>query len=267
MLDIDLKRLKPPFLVHSDTFSTFIFIKDEYRMSRIKPDPCSLHLSYLSKLFGADNLIFPSFNYDFPKTKVFDLQKTPSQVGHLTNFILNSKLYLRTKTPIFSFLTNIAELCIAHSSPFSKGSLFDFIYENDGCIVFYGTEINSCTYLHFVEDQYGPPIYRYDKTFSGTLLDNDITRMVNVEFHVRPMGYNLDYDWNYLYHVLDHNKVIHRYSPNFFVVRARDISTLWGELYTKSPFDLLDDKCRNVIAEKVDTLGRRIRLADCEVTC
>ena len=167
MLDIDLKNLKPPYLIHSDVFSTFGLIKEEYKSSALKVNPLELHFSLLCELFSRDNIILPSFNYDFPKTKLYDTKLTNSQVGSLTNYVLENELLSRTKTPIFSFLSNISALLSEHNFPFSTGSVFDFLHNNDGTIVFYGAEIFSCTYIHYVENQFGPPVFRYDKRFIG----------------------------------------------------------------------------------------------------
>lgn len=263
-MDIDLKELKPPFLIHSDIFKTFYCIKNEYKFYNRKLSPNNLHFKFLSNLFGKENLIFPSFNYDFPVTKIYDIQKTSSQVGELTNFILNSNLLLRTKTPIFSFLTNIKELSQCDFSPFSTGSVFDYIFENDGSVIFYGTEINSCTYLHFVESQYGPPVYRYDKSFSGILIDNELSSNVKVDFHVRPFGVDLNYDWNYLYHALEERDVVYNLSECIFGVKAMDLSKIWGELFLKSQSDFIDVESRNILWDKTDKFKRRIILSDYE---
>ena len=61
------------------------------------------HISYLENTFGQGNLIFPTFNYDFEKLKIFDVKNSESHVGALTNFVLKLDDYNRTNTPIFSF--------------------------------------------------------------------------------------------------------------------------------------------------------------------
>ena len=49
----------------------------------------NLRLSYgqysaLEIIFGAENLLFPTFNYDFAKLKVLDVNNSESHVGVLT---------------------------------------------------------------------------------------------------------------------------------------------------------------------------------------
>ncbi|MDC0074993.1 hypothetical protein OAK17_09095, partial [Alphaproteobacteria bacterium] len=125
MLDIDLKKHKPPYLIHSDVFKTFELIKQAYLLNKNKINQCQIHFELLCNNFGIDNLILPSYNYDFSKTKVFNLTASSSHVGALSNYVISNKLLRRTKTPIFSFLTNIKALTELHSYPFSSGSVFD----------------------------------------------------------------------------------------------------------------------------------------------
>jgi hypothetical protein len=136
MLDIVSKKLKPPYLIHSDLFKTFGLIKEEYKENNGKFSPFDLHFNLLAKLFSKENIILPSFNYEFPNTKFYHTKLTTSQVGSLGNYVLENQLLLRTKTPIFSFLTNIKDVLGEHNFPFSTGSIFDFINKNDGTIIF-----------------------------------------------------------------------------------------------------------------------------------
>lgn len=267
MLDIDLKNLKPPYLIHSDIFKTSSFVKKEIVRGQNRSNINELHLRFLSNCFGNSNLIFPSFNYDFPKSKIFNLKTTPSQVGHLTNFVLDEGSFLRTKTPVFSFLTKINDLTTnVHDDPFGSGSVFDYIFDNDGSIIFYGTGIDSCTYLHFVESQFGPPIYRYDKTFSGVLLNGADSTEVKVSFHVRPLGLNLDYKWDYLYKLLDECQVLNKSAANLFAVKARHLSDIWGNALLRNPFSILDDQSRPKVEQKSTLLGRRFLISDFEAS-
>jgi aminoglycoside N3'-acetyltransferase len=265
MLNIDLKNLKPPYLIHSDIFKTFGYIKDDYKVNKVKINPLELHFNILCKLFSRDNIIFPSFNYDFPKTKFYDTKLTNSQVGALTNYILKKNILYRTKTPIFSFLTNISDLLSEHNLPFSSGSIFDFINKNDGTIIFYGAEISSCTFLHYVENQFGPPVFRYDKKFLGTIFDNQTKSETFVEFHVRPFGLELDYNWDLLLKLLVQKNALHKLSNNFFAVKAKDVSNIWGNFFVKNQFDILSTKTKDAIIDKFNIIGRRFVQKDFEI--
>ena len=86
---IDLKKCNPPFLVHSDIFRTARLIRKGLIKNPKKKHILHAHISYLENLFGAGNLIFPTYNYDFAKLKVFDVKNSESHVGVLTNYVLN----------------------------------------------------------------------------------------------------------------------------------------------------------------------------------
>lgn len=265
-LDIDSKNLKPPYLIHSDIFKSFGLIKDEYKRLNEKVEPALLHLNLLVKSLGRENLIFPSFNYSFPKDKVFNLKTTQSDVGALTNYLITKSLFERTRTPIFSFLTDIRELLSGSLAPFSKKSVFDYLYLTDGTIVFYGAEISACTYLHYVEDQYGPPLCRYDKKFTGLIVDGEKSEETSVEFHVRPLGLDLDYNWEFLYELLTHENVVHKLAPSVFAIRCKDISRIWGEVFKKNQFSILSVDSQYSVKNHVKQLGRRFQQNDFEVT-
>ncbi len=264
MLDIVSKKLKPPYLIHSDLFKTFGLIKEEYKENKGKYSPFDLHFNLLAKLFSKENIILPSFNYEFPNTKFYHTKLTTSQVGSLGNYVLENQLLLRTKTPIFSFLTNIKDVLGEHNFPFSTGSIFDFINKNDGTIIFYGADISSCTFLHYVENQFGPPVFRYDKKFIGSISDGQTISNTFVEFHARPLGLGLDYNWDLLLKILVENNSIHLLSNNFFAVKAKDLLSIWGNFFTKNQFDILSTKTKDVVRNKYNDIGRRFIQKDFE---
>jgi len=266
VLDIDLRRHKPPYLVHSDTFRMFGLVRDRYSKSDAQQDLSKLHFDYFCEKFGKDNLVLPSFNYDFPKEKTFDVLKTPSQVGSLTNYVIKNSLLKRTATPIFSFLTNIAELLTENNTPFSRGSVFDRMYQMDGTVIFYGTKIDSCTYLHFVEDQFGPPLFRYQKEFAGQLVDGQSAREIKVEFHVRPMGLDLDYDWDKLNQLLIDSNVVTNLAKGCFAVKVKDLSRVWGDFFKKNQFEILSAETKDSVLGEYQKIGRRFIKSDFEAS-
>lgn len=263
-LDIDLKNLKPPYLIHSDLFRMY---KNPWLRSNSNATSgyMSRHLKFLEKNFGVNNLIIPSFNYDFSKKNLYDIELDKSHTGALSNFIMDNNLLKRSKTPIFSFLTNIEELLCTQELPFSCGSTFDYLYNNDGAIVFYGAPISSCTYLHFIEDQFGPPMYRYDKCFSGDVISSNKTERVKVRFHVRPSKLKIDYDWDYLFSLLEAQQVLVKFSPDFFAVRAKDLSMIWGNQFSRDQYSILSFSCRREVTAEIELAGRRFIQKDFEL--
>ncbi len=209
------------------------------------------------------NLIFPAFNYDFTRTKIFDVENDPSQVGVLTNYILGRSDYFRSNTPIFSFSSKLKDMPFDNLTPFYKGSVLNYLYDCDGSILFYGAKIDSNTYLHYVESQYDVP-YRYNKKFNGKILLDNSLKQVNVEFHVRPLNLSLDYNWDYLLNLLREKQAIVDLGRNFFGVKARDISNIWGEVIRLNPTNILSNECRDSVKNKLNSLGRAFLISDFE---
>ena len=260
-----LKELSPPFLVHSDLFGALDVVRNRIQTSN-KQEILDQHLNFLIDTFGKESLILPSYNYDFPKTKQFDLKNTPSQLGQLSQHCLTHGLFGRTKTPIFNFLTDIKDLLSEIiTEPFGKSSVFDFIYNNNGTVLFYGASIISCTYLHFVESQFGPPLFRYDKTFSGDLVDGIEIVPIHVNFHVRPLGAVLEYDADKMYQSLESRGAIRfLYKRRVFAVKAKDLSEIWGGALTSNPYFLLKQSNQVRMKQLCELLGRRVVLRDFE---
>ena len=261
---IGLNNCNPPFLVHSDIFRTVDLVRKQLGASRDLSQVLRAHVAHLENWFGVGDLIFPTFNYDFPKSKVFDIEKTDSQVGSLTNYVRSLGDYYRTTTPVYSFAINRIRPKTYSNTPFGKGSLFDDLYEEDGTIVFYGTGINRCTYLHYVESQNGPPRYRYDKSFRGTLIANGTHMGCEVLFHVRPLDINWGYDWGELERILIDAGVIISLGRNMFAVKARDLSEIWGDRIRANDLSILSDDCRVDVESRLSNLGRRFILTDFE---
>mgnify|MGYP000088286293 CR=1 FL=1 len=265
-MNIDIKNLNPPYLIHSDISRTRGLVREKikkYRAGSYSININKINYEFLSSMLGEDNLIFPAFNYDFTKTKIFDVRKTPSQVGTLTNYVLSRGDYSRSRTPVFSFLSRSKYLPLDSLSPFSEGSVLDYLYNCDGSVLFYGTIIESITYLHYVESKYGTP-YRYDKKFNGKIILDNTLNDVSVKFHVRPLGLDLNYNWDFLLGILRENNVIVDLGRNFFGIKVRDISNIWGEVIKEAPTKILSKECANEVQNKLDIIGRRFLISDFE---
>ena len=85
--------------VASDILKLSIF----YKQNKILFDP-NIFIDTLIKIVGdKGTLLFPTFNWDFCKGKIFDYKKTPSNCGSLSNIALQRSDFKRTKHPIHSF--------------------------------------------------------------------------------------------------------------------------------------------------------------------
>lgn len=161
-------------LVHSSLKRLLFKLKDEFG-ELISP---KLIYDSLIKTLGENGtLILPLYNFDFPNTKYFNFNETPSQMGALTEIGRNQTNAVRTGHPIYSFsvigkLSNEFE-GINNKSGYGKDSPFAKIKELNGKIAIIGlTDQNSMTSYHFVEEQ-NLVDYRYFKDFTGKYIDKN----------------------------------------------------------------------------------------------
>jgi aminoglycoside 3-N-acetyltransferase len=118
-------------------------------------------------------LVMPAFSYSFTKGETFDLNRTPSTVGMLTEHFRMRPGVCRTADPIFSFAAKgpaARELCgLAIGECFGPQSVFAMLHRRNADIVCLGCSLTrGGTFVHYVEASQGVP-YRYNKTFSGAI--------------------------------------------------------------------------------------------------
>lgn len=124
-------------------------------------------------------LIVPTFNYDFCQGKSYDVKRTPSKMGIITEIVRADPNSKRTLDPVFSFailgkhrdyLTNLEN---DHS--FGANSVFEKLRELDAKIMIIGLAYNeSVTFFHHIEETQRCD-YRYFKEFRGKIIDYENT--------------------------------------------------------------------------------------------
>ncbi len=187
--------------VHSD-ISVFgkLATKDKEKLLK------ALTESITETVSDEGTVIMPAFSYSFTKNEPFDLGKTRSTVGILTEYFRNRSDVVRTKHPIFSVAIwgKLQEqLFNTGKDSFGEDSIFEKLHENKGKLIFFGAPFQSCTYLHYIEQAYGVP-YRYIKTFKGTIIDGDEEYEDECTFFVRDLDKNVQLDTTRLEkHLLD----------------------------------------------------------------
>lgn len=124
-------------------------------------------------------LIVPTFNYDFCQGKPYDVKKTPSKMGVITEIVRTDPNSKRTLDPVFSFAIlgkhrdYLANLENDHS--FGTNSVFGKLRELDAKIMIIGLAYNeSVTFFHHIEETQGCD-YRYFKEFRGKITDYENT--------------------------------------------------------------------------------------------
>ena len=133
--------------------------------------------SFLTSLGRDGTLILPLFNFDFPRSRFFDLRLTPSQMGIITEAARMRDGVVRTGHPIYSFAVLGKHKGVFSGldnlSGYGADSPFGLLTRLDGKIACLDLEDqNSMTFYHHVEEMLEVS-YRYFKTFSGEYIEFD----------------------------------------------------------------------------------------------
>ncbi len=254
-----------PVFVHSDPFRTARLV-NRVRNPEAYVDA---HIALLREAAGP-RLWLPSFNYDFPKSRTFNLQTSESQLGPIPERFRTSDAEWRTPVPMFSFTGVGAATMPAwgdHTDPFGDDSMFAQLAAEDGVVLFYGETFQYATIVHYAERSAGGPVYRYDKVFPGTVEMGDGTSSTgSLKCHVRPLGSGLDYNWPRLLDEALDAGVCRRMerNPEVLAANARSLCELWKRDMRDDPFALLDEKTRKWAEPAIEELGRRFIISDFE---
>ncbi|HVJ53580.1 MAG TPA: AAC(3) family N-acetyltransferase [Aliidongia sp.] len=171
-----------PILVHSDLLR--IGIPDGLTEPEAQ---CEAWIALLMEAAGNRPVLLPTFNYDFPRTRLFDPARDPGQIGALSRHCVEHHAALRTRTPIFNFCVfgNDDLPLAAEAEPFGPESLFATLHERNAAILFLGADMIANTFIHYVEERLDIG-YRYVKPFPGEIIEDGERRPIDFRYRVRP---------------------------------------------------------------------------------
>lgn len=217
---------------------------------------------------STDRLIFPAFNYDFGRTRRFNVDDDPVQVGSFPEFIRTSKPFVRSAVPFFSFLSS-HDLKLDMDgviNPFGKMSGFQRLFDLDSTLMFAGAELASITIIHYIEEMSGGPLYRYEKAFPGTIVQGANERACELIMHVRPMGVHMDYDWPRLFAELQKEGILRfsDHSDDIFFIGVRQLREFWGNKVSDNPLYLLDEQSLTHFKSATNDGSRRVSIEEYE---
>lgn len=137
-------------------------------------------------------LIVPTFSYSFTKDEPFDVLRTPSDVGLLTEFFRSRPGVRRSMEPIFSVAASGARAAeieaLETTDCFGDDSVFAWLVHHGAKVVCVGCGLDRMTFFHFAEQAF-PVTYRYKKQFSGSVVDAaGTTRERTISYFVRDLS-------------------------------------------------------------------------------
>lgn len=175
---------------------------------------CQAFVDALSAAVGdTGNVIVPTFTYSFCRKEPYDVRKTPSTVGVLTEYIRTQPGVVRSRHPIFSVAAwgpDAEALTRVGWDSFGSDSIFGHLEQANGHIVFLGAPFVSCTFFHYIEQRVQIP-YRTDREFCGTLIDESGNASQEcATYFVRPLDQNIELDADKVERSLEENGLLRR---------------------------------------------------------
>ena len=192
-------------------------------------------------------LIIPTFTYSFCEKKKFDIKKSKSAVGKITEIIRKKLAMKRTDDPIFSFALKGSfnqKYLKSGKTCFGKGSVFEYIFKKNALIGCLGCNLDRVTFIHYVE-QKSKVKYRYFKNFSGHIVKNNKTIQKSINYFVGDLKLDYHIETSSLKRKLEiKNKILKipfGRTLNYFV-RARDFFHSCEEGLSKNKFFLIKQR-------------------------
>ena len=168
----------------------------------------------ISKIIARGYTIaIPSFTFSFTKSKIFDINKTGSEVGILANWVQTYIDSTRTVHPIYSFVVagkRANEICkCTNSSCFGEDSTFALLEKLNARIFMMGCTWNFCTQFHLYEEEKQVP-YRKYKNFDGIYRQsNSKVEQISTKMYVRKLDANPINNYDEIVNELISEKLIH----------------------------------------------------------
>jgi aminoglycoside N3'-acetyltransferase len=226
-------------------------------------------INYLIQGLNSEELWFPAYNYDFGKNKTFNPKLDGTSVGAINTEVLKMTNSIRTYTPMYSYVGfgEILRPKIQNIyNPFNEGSEMHSLLYHDADVIFFGAELNSFTFIHYIEE-FNNINYRYVKKIAGELYVDQKLYTATVELKVRPMGKYLRYDWEKIENDLVENKIIrplNKISNKAFAVNMADTLSHITKKLKSDPYYLLDRRTKEWIIPMIADLKRPFIVEDFE---
>ena len=195
-------------------------------------------------------IVVPTFTYSFCNHEDFDVRKSRTSVGALSEFIRKQDGRYRTLDPLLSLSvpeTLKEKFSTVSEHSLGKGSGLDIIHSLDGVkFLFFGAKQGECfTYLHYIEKMLDVP-YRYDQEFSGTVIDYDGNLTEKTQYiHTHCYGVKIPENYDYFEdELIQKGKVKKIRLGNSFVscLSEKDAYEQITDKISKDPFYFVEGK-------------------------
>jgi len=192
-------------------------------------------------------LIMPTFSYSYCRREIFDVERTPSTVGILSERFRTRPGVRRTPDPIFStaILGRIpaewqkALFRVADTDCFGEQSVFAYLMAVNAQHLCLGRL--ACTLIHHIEQHRGVE-YRYFKDFRGVIAHDGVLTLTTARYLVRPLENDYDASVAPLFAAMERrgkllSATLER-GPTLSAARARDLAAVAEEEMELDPWFL-----------------------------
>ena len=133
-------------------------------------------------------LILPTYTLSFLKGQTYDHEKSPSEVGQLSEYFRKLPDVTRTFQPVYSHAIRGPKLRYYAENTSLNGlgpdSLFERLRHDNAQILFFGCSMEAATFIHYVE-QSVKARYRFLKTFKGKAIREGKSTACEIQHYAR----------------------------------------------------------------------------------
>jgi aminoglycoside 3-N-acetyltransferase len=163
------------------------------------PNPAFSRSSLLECLFETISMLkvpticMPAFTFSFCNGLDYNVQTSCSRMGALNEYVRKLPAAHRSIDPLMSTVVMGQHLDLVSSlgkSSIGETSTFDKLHRLGSKVkfAFIGTSVQECfTYTHYIEERLNVP-YRYNRSFTGRIIDGDRTWTDTYSLFVRYSG-------------------------------------------------------------------------------
>jgi aminoglycoside 3-N-acetyltransferase len=141
---------------------------------------------------GVPTLVVPTFTFSFCNGVSYDVKQSRSKMGVFNEYVRKHADAERSIDPLMSCAALGADKSVVRNlghNSIGEGCTFDKMHTaKNARFLFLGVGAAKCmTYTHYVEEREHVP-YRYDRPFTGTIVDGERTYQDTYNLYVRHKG-------------------------------------------------------------------------------
>lgn len=201
-------------IIYSDLFT--ILFKKKTRKQKLNYILKVVNLLLAKKY----TVILPTFNLNFPKTKVTGYSADFITTGYLNKFLIKKKNFYRTQKPIYNYAVlgpNAKKILnLKQTTAWGKDSVLGYLVRNNAAGLGFGVNSNDFGWvvIHCCEEDMKVP-YRFYKKFIGKNID--LNKSVFEKIYVRNLEVAKESDYTKIINLLSSKDIFFKKNKKFSV--------------------------------------------------